>query len=261
VPPPLSIGTLTTAHGRNVKGFLVDAEATTGARDISGFGGWRVHGAAKATMSGWSLPGVELLLVGFGPSFRQNEDLIGLVEPCEPAAAPRLGVGLGSWPSLTSRRADQARSRGRPPPSQCQTAQSTQQTRSRGALARVGPSTPNEVGGAPTGAGAADRLARITQETHRSCASRGGPGRAGCPRPSKPEGRAPLGAPPWRFWAGGRASFSGISSGSVQRSHRGQVVVPGGRGPGPSEPAVTSRSRGTPLPAPPTGSSLEDAPR
>jgi hypothetical protein len=29
--------------------------------------------------------------------------------------------------------------------------------------------------------------------------------------------RSPLGAPPWRFWAGGRASFSGISSGSVQR--------------------------------------------
>ena len=33
-----------------------------------------------------------------------------------------------------------------------------------------------------------------------------------------------------------------------------------GRCPGPPEPAVTSRSRGTPLPAPPSGSSLEDAP-
>jgi hypothetical protein len=31
-------------------------------------------------------------------------------------------------------------------------------------------------------------------------------------------GRSPLGAPPWRFSAGGRASISGISSGSVQRS-------------------------------------------
>src|SRR5262249_23266641 len=45
--------------------------------------------------------------------------------------------------------------------------------------------------------------------------------------------RSPLGAPPWRFWAGGRASFSGISSGSVQRAPRSQVIVPGGRGPEP----------------------------
>src|SRR4051794_19865793 len=30
-------------------------------------------------------------------------------------------------------------------------------------------------------------------------------------------GRSPLGAPPWRFSAGGRASISGIASGSVQR--------------------------------------------
>jgi allophanate hydrolase len=41
VAPPLSIGTLTTADGRQVKGFLVEAEATHGARDISPFGGWR----------------------------------------------------------------------------------------------------------------------------------------------------------------------------------------------------------------------------
>ena len=41
---------------------------------------------------------------------------------------------------------------------------------------------------------------------------------------------------------------------------RSQVVMPGGRCPGPPEPAVTSRGRRTPLPAPPTGSSLEDAP-
>src|SRR5262245_59265474 len=45
--------------------------------------------------------------------------------------------------------------------------------------------------------------------------------------------RSPLGAPPWRFWAGGRASFSGISSGSVQRARRSRVVGPGGRGPEP----------------------------
>jgi allophanate hydrolase len=41
VPPPLSIGTLILADGRGVQGFLVEAAATRGARDISGFGGWR----------------------------------------------------------------------------------------------------------------------------------------------------------------------------------------------------------------------------
>jgi hypothetical protein len=73
--------------------------------------------------------------------------------------------------------------------------------------------------------------------------------------------RSPLGAPPWRFSVGGRASISGISSGFVQRAPRSQVVVPGGRGPEPPGALVTSRGRRTPLPAPPSGSSLEDAPR
>ena len=41
VPAPLSIGTLRLAGGRNVKGFLVEADAVTDARDISSFGGWR----------------------------------------------------------------------------------------------------------------------------------------------------------------------------------------------------------------------------
>jgi len=41
VPPPLAIGTLTLADGLTVKGFLVEAAATQGARDISAFGGWR----------------------------------------------------------------------------------------------------------------------------------------------------------------------------------------------------------------------------
>src|ERR1700685_4842151 len=40
VPAPLSIGTLELDGGRSVKGFLVEAEAVAGARDISGFGGW-----------------------------------------------------------------------------------------------------------------------------------------------------------------------------------------------------------------------------
>jgi allophanate hydrolase len=50
VPPPLAIGTLALADGRAVKGFLVEAAATAGARDISAFGGWRAFMAqAKAS--------------------------------------------------------------------------------------------------------------------------------------------------------------------------------------------------------------------
>ena len=47
VPPPLSIGTLELDDGRNVKGFLVEAEAVAGARDISSFGGWRAFMAQE----------------------------------------------------------------------------------------------------------------------------------------------------------------------------------------------------------------------
>src|SRR5262249_7725370 len=54
-----------------------------------------------------------------------------------------------------------------------------------------------------------------------------------------------------------RASFSGICSGSVQRAPRGQVIVPGGRGPVPPQTAVVSRHRGTPRLAPPSGSPPE----
>src|SRR5262249_43274531 len=46
-------------------------------------------------------------------------------------------------------------------------------------------------------------------------------------------GRSPLGAPPWRFFTRGRASVSGIASGSVQRAPRSRGVVPGGRLHGP----------------------------
>jgi allophanate hydrolase len=41
VPAPLSIGTIRLGDGRTVQGFLVEAEALAGARDISSFGGWR----------------------------------------------------------------------------------------------------------------------------------------------------------------------------------------------------------------------------
>ncbi len=47
VPPPMSIGTLTLADGRPVKGFLVEAEAVHGARDISSFSGWRAFTAQE----------------------------------------------------------------------------------------------------------------------------------------------------------------------------------------------------------------------
>ena len=47
VPRPLSIGTLELDDGRSVKGFLVEAEAVDGARDISSFGGWRAFMAQQ----------------------------------------------------------------------------------------------------------------------------------------------------------------------------------------------------------------------
>ncbi len=51
IPAPLGIGTLTLADGRGVKGFLVEANATQAARDISGFGGWRAF-VARNTPAG-----------------------------------------------------------------------------------------------------------------------------------------------------------------------------------------------------------------
>jgi allophanate hydrolase len=47
IPAPLGIGTIELADGRGVKGFLVEASAVAGARDISEFGGWRAF-MAKA---------------------------------------------------------------------------------------------------------------------------------------------------------------------------------------------------------------------
>jgi allophanate hydrolase len=41
IPAPLSIGTLTLADGRTVKGFLCETYATRGDEDITEFGGWR----------------------------------------------------------------------------------------------------------------------------------------------------------------------------------------------------------------------------
>ncbi|MDE0878352.1 MAG: allophanate hydrolase [Sphingomonas bacterium] len=41
VPPPLAIGTVTLADGSQVKGFVAEPRATTGAEDITALGGWR----------------------------------------------------------------------------------------------------------------------------------------------------------------------------------------------------------------------------
>ena len=49
VPAPLSIGTIKLGDGRTLKGFLVEAEAVAGARDITSFGGWRAF-VAKGTV-------------------------------------------------------------------------------------------------------------------------------------------------------------------------------------------------------------------
>jgi len=48
VPSPLSIGSVTLADGRVVKGFLCEAAATEGAHDITNHGGWRAWRASGA---------------------------------------------------------------------------------------------------------------------------------------------------------------------------------------------------------------------
>jgi allophanate hydrolase len=50
IPAPLSIGSLRLADGSSVKGFLVEALAVEGARDISAFGGWRAFVTAAETV-------------------------------------------------------------------------------------------------------------------------------------------------------------------------------------------------------------------
>jgi allophanate hydrolase len=50
IPPPLSIGTIRLANGRDVKGFIVEPAGIDGARDISAFGGWRAYMVEKAAV-------------------------------------------------------------------------------------------------------------------------------------------------------------------------------------------------------------------
>ena len=48
IPAPLGIGTVQLEDGSEVKGFVCEAHATRGARDISSYGGWRAFLAARA---------------------------------------------------------------------------------------------------------------------------------------------------------------------------------------------------------------------
>jgi len=43
IPAPLGIGTIELADGSTVQGFLCESYATVGAKDITGFGGWRAY--------------------------------------------------------------------------------------------------------------------------------------------------------------------------------------------------------------------------
>ncbi len=49
IPAPLGIGTVTLEDGQQVKGFLCEAHATKGARDITSLGGWRNFIQGRAT--------------------------------------------------------------------------------------------------------------------------------------------------------------------------------------------------------------------
>jgi len=41
VPAPLSVGQVELEDGRRVSGFICEGVGVAGARDVSGFGGWR----------------------------------------------------------------------------------------------------------------------------------------------------------------------------------------------------------------------------
>ena len=47
IPAPLGIGTLKLADGTEVKGFICETHAVTGAEDITTWGGWRAWRAAS----------------------------------------------------------------------------------------------------------------------------------------------------------------------------------------------------------------------
>lgn len=48
IPAPLAIGTVETAEGHRVKGFLCEPHALAGAEEVTAFGGWRAYVASLA---------------------------------------------------------------------------------------------------------------------------------------------------------------------------------------------------------------------
>jgi allophanate hydrolase len=56
VPAPLAIGTVALADGRTVKGFICEADAVAGAREITSYGGWRAYRAARGLADASSGP-------------------------------------------------------------------------------------------------------------------------------------------------------------------------------------------------------------
>ncbi len=51
IPPPLGLGSIELADGRHAHGFLCEAFALAGARDITEFGGWRAYLRSLSTSS------------------------------------------------------------------------------------------------------------------------------------------------------------------------------------------------------------------
>ena len=47
IPSPLGIGRIRSADGLEVQGFLCEAEALKGAKDVTAFGGWRAYMASR----------------------------------------------------------------------------------------------------------------------------------------------------------------------------------------------------------------------
>ena len=135
---------------------------------------------------------------------------------CRPGSRVSLrSPGTRAWDARTARAASRRAQRtvGRHPDSLCQTACVSSFPR-RAAAPGFCPCDSVHPSKNPQGEGWAERrqahyLCCRVCETRRSARVR-----RGAPHDA---GRSPLGAPPWRFSAGGRASISGISSGSVQR--------------------------------------------
>ncbi len=87
VPAPLSIGTITLADGRAVKGFLCESSAVTTAPDITAYGGWRAYREAL------SPAGRSLSRTHIDPRARP------MIGPCHQIVRPGTGDARSRWPS------------------------------------------------------------------------------------------------------------------------------------------------------------------